>query len=155
MGQHAAIRFLLLIAVGLPMALPAAGCKAKKAGLTIKQRLEKAEKETTPDRQAAALLKVARSQFAAGDEAAAKETATKAFERLKGEGDPNLFTQRLIDVGGFLADIGERKPAREAVGLAVGLADKIDDQVRKTQLLADAGAIYKAARDSQAAKDTL
>ena len=54
--------FLSLLAVAGVLLLPTAGCGAKKKGakaLTIKQQLEKAEAEGTPDRQAAALLKVA------------------------------------------------------------------------------------------------
>jgi hypothetical protein len=86
--------------------VPTAGCGTKKKPtLTIEQRLEKAEKEKTPDRQAAALLKVAKSQFAANDEKGAKETAAKALEKVKGEGDPNLFAPRLIDIAGFLAEL--------------------------------------------------
>jgi len=49
-----AFRLLLVIVMGLGSLLPAAGCGAtKKPGLTIEQRLEKAEQEKTPDRQAA------------------------------------------------------------------------------------------------------
>ena len=51
--------FLSLLAVAGVLLLPTAGCGAKKKGakaLTIKQQLEKAEAEVTPDRQAAALL---------------------------------------------------------------------------------------------------
>ena len=72
---------LLVIVIAIGSLLPVAGCGAKKkAGLTIEQRREKAEQEKTPDRQAAALVKVARTQFAANDEAGAKETAGKALE---------------------------------------------------------------------------
>ena len=150
------IRSCIVIIVGLAAVLPAAGCGTKKKpSLTIEQRLKNAEKEKTPDRQAAALLKIAKVQFAKNDESGAKETATKALERLKGEGDANLFAPRLVDVAGFLAEIGERKPAREALGQACGLVDSIDDPVRKAKLFADAGAIYKANTDSAQAKETL
>ncbi len=156
MRQFDSIRSFLVIVVGLAAILPATGCGAKKKpALTIEQRLKNAEKEKTPDRQAAALLKVARAQFAANQEAEAKETAAKALEKLKGEGDANLFAPRLVDVAGFLAEIGDRKPARDALGQACGLVDSIDDPVRKAKLFADAGAIYKANTDSAQAKETL
>ena len=156
MRQFDSIRSCLIIIVGLAAVLPAAGCGTKKKpALTIEQRLKNAEKEKTPDRQAAALVKVARAQFAANQEAEAKETAAKALEKLKGEGDANLFAPRLVEVAGFLAEIGDRKPAREALGQACGLVDTIDDPVRKAKLFADAGAIYKSNTDSAQAKETL
>ena len=156
MRQLESIRCVLVITVGLAALLPAAGCGTKKKPqLTIKQRLDKAEKETTPERQAAALLKVARSQFAANDEAGAKDTAAKALEKLKGEGDANLFAPRLVELAGFLAEIGDRKPAREALVQACSLGESIDDPVRKAKLFAEAGATYKANTDSKDAKETL
>ena len=156
MRQFDSIRSCLVIIVGLATILPTAGCGTKKKpALTIEQRLKNAEKEKTPDRQAAALLKVARSQFAANQESEAKQTAAKALAKLTGDGDANLFAPRLVDVAGFLAEIGDRKPAREALGQACGLVDSIDDPVRKAKLFADAGAIYKANTDSAQAKETL
>jgi tetratricopeptide (TPR) repeat protein len=156
MRQFASIRSCLVIIVGLAAILPTAGCGSKKKpALTIEQRLKNAEKEKTPDRQAAAILKVARSQFAANQETEAKQTAAKALAKLTGEGDANLFAPRLVDVAGFLAEVGDRKPAREALTQACGLIDTIEDPVRKAKLFADAGAIYKANTDSAQAKETL
>jgi tetratricopeptide (TPR) repeat protein len=156
MRQFASIRSCLVIVVGLATLLPSAGCGTKKKpALTIEQRLKNAEKEKTPDRQAAALLKVARSQFAANQETEAKQTAAKALAKLTGEGDANLFAPRLVDVAGFLAEVGDRKPAREALMQACGLIDTIEDPVRKAKLFADAGAIYKANTDSAQAKEML
>jgi tetratricopeptide (TPR) repeat protein len=156
MRQFGSIHRFLVIAVGLTAFLPAVGCGTKKKpALTIEQRLTNAEKEKTPDRQAAALLKVAKSQFAANDEAGAKATAGKALEKVKGEGDANVFAPRLIDIAGFLAEIGDRKPAREALSLACGLVDTIEDPVRKAKLFAEAGAIYKANTDPKEAREML
>lgn len=156
MPQSTLLKAFVLVLVGLAVILPASGCGTKKkATLTIKQRLEKAEKETTPDRQVVALLKVARSQFTANDEAGAKGTAVKAFERLKGGGDANAFAPRLVEVASFCAEIGEHKTAKEALGVACSLIDSITDPVRQAKLFADAGATYKASVDSTAAKATL
>jgi len=82
------LRFAVVALVAVALLAPAAGCggtkkkKGKKGGLTIKQQLEKAEAESTPDRQAAAYVKVARTQQASGDKTGAKDSAKKAHERL-------------------------------------------------------------------------
>lgn len=145
-----------VVIVGLAALLPAVGCGTKKKpALSIEQRLKNAENEKTPDRQAAALLKVARAQFAANNEAAAKETAAKALGKVKGEGDANVFAPRLIDIAAFLAEIGDRKPAKEALDHACSLVDAVDDPVRKAKLFAEAGAIYKASVYSEQAMQSL
>jgi len=153
------IRLASAVLVAAAVLPHAGGCGKKKTGLTIKQRLERAEKESSPDRQAAALLKVAKIQFAQNQLDGAKETALKALAKLKGEGDANVFGPRLVECAAALAEMGERGPAREALSLAIGQADKIDDGVRRTQLLADAGAVYgdksKGTADSKAARETL
>jgi len=153
-GVH--VRLPLSIALAAAVLFPAVGCGTKKKpALTIAQRLQKAEEEKTPDRQAAALLKIARSQFAKNDDAGAKETATKALEKLRGDGDASLFAPRLVELAGFLAEIGERKPTRDALGLATGQIDAITDPARKAKLYAEAGAIAKANTDSALAKELL
>lgn len=156
MRPFRSIRPWTFIVLGLAAVLPAIGCGTKKKpALTIEQRLKNAEKEKTPDRQANALLKVARLQFTANQETAAKETAAKALEKLNGEGDASLFVPRLLEIAGFLAEIGDRKPAREALGRACGLIDTIDEPVSKAKLFAEAGAVYKANTDPAQAKETL
>jgi hypothetical protein len=75
--------------------------------MTVQQRLEKAEKEPTPEKQAVGYLRAARFQLASGDTSGARDSARIAFYRLKGDGDANTFAPRLVDVGGFLAELGE------------------------------------------------
>lgn len=153
----------LLIVCSALLLVPAAGCggkkKAKKGGLTVKQQLEKAEAESTPDRQAAAYLKVARRQFASGDKTGAKDSAKKAFDKVKGEGEAGQLGPRLVDVAGFLAETGDKKPAREALKLATEHAATIEDPVRRASVLAEAGGVYgdktKGLGDAKAAKDAL
>jgi hypothetical protein len=73
-----AFRLLLVIVMGLGSLLTAAGCGAtKKPGLTIEQRLEKAEQEKTPDRQAAALLRVAARRSQRSSVATSATVSTK------------------------------------------------------------------------------
>jgi len=135
-----AIAWTLLLAA---MLLPAAGCggkkKSRKGGLTVKEQLTRAEKETNPDRSAAAYLKVARSQLAAGDKTGAKDSARKALDKLSGEGDAGLFAQRLIDVAACCVELGDKRLARDALKRAVDLTTRVEDPVRKTKVLADAG----------------
>jgi hypothetical protein len=157
-------RICLVIVIGALALASTAGCggtkkKGKKGGLTVAQQLEKAEKESTPDRQAAALLKVARRQFASGDKTGAKDSAKKALEKVRGEGDAGQFGPRLVEVAGFLAETGEKKPARDALKRATELAGSIADPVRRASVLAEAGGVYgdktKGLGDAKAAKDVL
>ena len=145
-------RALLALVVGSALLVPAAGCggtkkKGKKGGLTVAQQLEKAEKESTPDRQAAAYLKVARRQFSSGDKTGAKESAKKAFDRVKGEGDAGQFGPRLVEVAGFLAEAGgvygdktkglaDAKAAKDALAEATKAADETDERFRAEALAA-------------------
>ena len=149
--------FVALLALA---AILGAGCSStKKAGVSIEERLAKAEKETAPDKKATAFVRAARAQAAKNDWDGAKKSGAKALAALEGEGDAGLFVPRLVDVAALLAELGERKPAREALARAIELSDGIQDPVRKTELLAEAGAVYgdkaKGTADSQGAKDTL
>jgi len=139
------------------------GCGAKSAkkggGMTVQQRLEKAEKEPTPEKQAVGYLRAARFQLASGDTSGARDSARIAFDRLKGDGDANTFAPRLVDVGGFLAELGDKKPAKEAILRAAELSAGVADAVRRTKILADAGAVAgekgKGIGDAALAKDLL
>jgi hypothetical protein len=97
--------------LALAAAVAAVGCgtkPAKKGGtLTIAQRLERAEKEATPEKQAAALVKIARQQLSAGDLSGARDTANRAFDRLKADGDAAIFAPRLVDVAAALGEVGD------------------------------------------------
>ena len=139
------------------------GCGAKsakkKGGMTVQQRLEKAEKEPTPEKQAVGYLRAARFQLASGDTSGARDSARIAFDRLKEDGDANTFAPRLVDVGGFLAELGDKKPAKEAILRAAELSAGVADAVRRTKILADAGAVAgekgKGIGDAALAKDLL
>lgn len=163
MSTSVCIRFLTFCAL-MALLLPSAGCGAKKKakkGKTVAEQLEKAEAESTPDRQAAAFLKIARAQLAAGDKSGAKTSVTKAFDRVKADGDANLFGPRLVEAGESFVALGDKKQAREALKLATAesLVEKIEDPVRKTKMLADAGALYgdkaEGIGDSKMANDML
>jgi len=153
-------RLLLVAAV---VSLLVAGCGTKSAkkggGMTVQQRLEKAEKESTPDKQAAGYLRAARAQLASGDSSGARDSARTAFDRLKAEGDASTFAPRLVDVGGFLAEIGDKKAAKDAILLAAERSAGVADAVRRTKILADAGAVAggkgKGIGDAVLAKDLL
>lgn len=151
------------VSVAAVITLVLAGCGTKSAkkggGMTVQQRLEKAEKEATPEKQAVGYLRAARAQLAAGDTSGARESARTAFDRLKGEGDASSYAPRLVDVAGFLAEVGDKKPAREALLRAAELASGVADEVRRTKILADAGAVAgekgRGIGDATLAKDLL
>ena len=140
-----------------------AGCGGKTAkkggGLTVQERLEKAEKETTPDRQAAGYLRAARAQLASGDKSGARDSARTAFDRLKQEGDPGAVAPRLVDAAAFLAEIGDKKASRDALLLAVERSEGVSDPVRRAKVVADSGAVAgdkaKGIGDAALAKELL
>ena len=154
--------FSRLLFIALVVSL-VAGCGTKSAkkggGMTVQQRLEKAEKEPTPEKQAVGYLRAARFQLASGDTSGARDSARIAFDRLKEDGDANTFAPRLVDVGGFLAELGDKKPAKEAILRAAELSAGVADAVRRTKILADAGAVAgekgKGIGDAALAKDLL
>ena len=156
----------VLLATGF-LVLPAAGCGAKKkgkkgSGLTIKQQLDKADTESSPDRKAAAYVKVGRSQLASSDKSGAKTSVGKAFKEVSGEGDANLFSPRLVDIAELFVAVGDKKQARKSLELATTLAadpGKIEDPIRRAKILATAGAVYgekiKGLGDIKLAKEWL
>ena len=155
--------FPRVLFVAASVSLLVAGCGTKSAkkggGMTVQQRLEKAEKESTPEKQAVGYLRAARAQLAAGDTSGARESARTAFDRLKGEGDANTFAPRLVDAAAFLAEVGDKKGAKEAILLATERSTGVADAVRRTKILADAGAIAgekgKGIGDGALARDLL
>lgn len=161
MTAKCCFRLVAVCALVATMLVPAAGCggKKKKAGPTIKQLIEKAKSEGTPDRQAAALLKVARKQYALGDKTGAKETIKEAFTKLAADGDMNLFAPRLVEAAAAFMQVADKKAARDALKLVTDGADKIEDASRKAKVLADAGALYgdklKGLGDPKQAKEWL
>ncbi len=156
---------MVLVVLGSFSLLTSSGCgqkkKAKKGGLTIKQQLEKAESESTPDLQANALIKVAKIQLTAADTTGAKESTKAAFAKLQGDGDASRLAPQLIALAHLCAGakIADKKMAREALKRAISLAETITDPTRKTEVLAEAGGVYGSKdgglADPKAAKETL
>jgi len=163
------IRFLVVCALAMTILLPATGCGTKKKGkkgLTIAQLKEKAEKESSPDRKAAAYLKIAAQQFGSGDKTGAKASANQALDALvdkegKPAGEANQLAPRIVEAADSLALVGDKKQARKALEAATAddFVNTIEDAVRKTQVLAEAGGIYgdkaKGIGDSGKAKELL
>jgi len=165
-------RAITCCALAVALLLPAAGCGTKKKGkkgLTIAQLKEKAEKESSPDRKAAAYLKIAFQQFGSGDKTGAKASAKDALgalvdkdgDKLKPVGEANQLAPRIVEVADTLALVGDKKQAGDALKLATAddYVNTIEDTVRKTQVLAEAGGIYgdkaKGIGDSAKAKEIL
>lgn len=169
MSLSGSFRVITCCALAVAFLLPAAGCGTKKKGkkgLTIAQLKEKAEKETAPDRKAAAYLKIAAQQFSSGDKTGAKASAEEALKALvdkdgKPTGEANQLAPRIVEVADTFALVGDKKQARKAVEAATAddYVNTIEDTVRKTQVLAEAGGIYgdkaKGIGDSGKAKELL
>lgn len=108
------LRTLLFVALSMAIVLPASGCGSKKkskkkgGGLTIAQQLEKAKAEKTADKQAKAMVKVARQQLSSSDKSGAIATVTEARKLIAADGDPNLTGPGLVEVAGFMAELGEK-----------------------------------------------
>lgn len=163
------IRFLLICALAVTILLPASGCGTKKKakkGPTIAKLREKAEKESSPDRKAAAYLKIAAQQFGSGDKTGAKVSANQALDAVvdkegKPAGEANQLAPRMVEVADSLALVGDKKQARKALEAATAddFVNTIEDAVRKTQVLAAAGGIYgdkaKGIGDAGKAKELL
>jgi tetratricopeptide (TPR) repeat protein len=79
------MRFPLFCVLALALLIPAPGCGSKKKtkkGKTVAAQRDDAKAETTPDRRAAAFLKLARQQAAAGDKTGAKASALDAYREF-------------------------------------------------------------------------
>ena len=86
MPTSGCLRFLMFCALASALLLPAAGCGSKKKkgkkGRTVAEQRNDAKAETTPDRRAAAFLKLARQQAVAGDKTGAKASALDAYREF-------------------------------------------------------------------------
>lgn len=86
MPTSGCLRFLMFCALASALLLPAAGCGSKKKkgkkGRTVAEQRNDAKAEATPDRRAAAFLKLARQQAVAGDKTGAKASALDAYREF-------------------------------------------------------------------------
>lgn len=134
----AACTCLLLVA-------PLSGCGSKKKpGATIAERIKKAKADKSPGGPARELVKVARSQFKSGDRAGAIKTLAEAKASVPEDADAGIFAPRLVDIAALYAELGERKPAKEALEAATQLAKRLEDPVTRAQLLARIGVVHGA-----------
>lgn len=131
---------VLLVAILVPFS-GCGGAKKKGGTLTIGQQLENARK-LDPQKKAVALMRIARGQSKAGDKSGAASTAREAFEALPQEGDAGALAPRFVEMAGFLASIGEKTKAKDALNKAREMADGIQDKVRQAAVLADVGGIF-------------
>lgn len=134
------------IATAVALALVIAwsgGCGGKKKStLTIAQRLERARAQKTPELQSRELVRVARSQFKAGDRKGAAKTLSEARGLIPKDSDTMLVAPRILEVAALFAEMDEKATARGVLDEVVTLAGGVEDPLGKTLMLAEAGGIY-------------
>lgn len=151
--------FLVLLAVGLVVIAPSAGCGGKKKVLTVKQRLEKAKKLPTPEARAAEFSKIATMRADAKDKKGAEETLGLALAEVPEEGQPLVCVPILIEIAETYVAVGQKPPARKAVETASKMAATVEDPKGKATLLAQIGVIQGSGEaglgDARGAKKSL
>lgn len=161
---------LALVLLATVMSL--AGCGGKKPGLTIAERLRRAEAQATPEGQAREFTKVARLQLRSGDRAGAEKTVGRARQcylelRLPARGPPvepaagdgaaapavnaSVWGPLLVDIADIYAESGGRGPARDVLKDATAVADGISDDVSRAAVLARIGGAHGSAAGGDAA----
>jgi hypothetical protein len=110
--------------------------------LTIAERIKKARAEKSPGGPARELAKVARLQAKSGDKAGAIRTLSEARGTIADDADAAIYAPRLIDIAAAYATIAEKNSAREAIDTATAMAERLDDQVARVNVLAKIGEVY-------------
>lgn len=161
MTPPSSLRSLAILAAAIVCLPPVAGCGsgAKKGGLTIAQRLDKARSEKTPEAQARELTKVARLQWKKQDRTGATKTLDEAKQLIPDDGDPAICGPRCVEIAALYAEIGEKPAARKEIARAIAAAEKLEDPVAQATLLADAAAVQGSKTaglgDTSAARGTI
>lgn len=132
---------LVLLALGITIVMPAAGCGAKKRQLTVAQQIEKAKKEPTADARAAALAKIAAKRAAAKDKKGAEETLGDALAEVPEDGQPLVCVPLLLQIADTYIGIGQKTPARKAVETAAKMASTIEDPRSRAAMLSQVGVV--------------
>ena len=135
---------LLAVLCSLVLVAPLAGCSGakKKSPLTIAERIKKARGDKSPGGPARELAKVARLQAKSGDKAGAIRTLSEARGTIADDADAAIYAPRLIDIAAAYATIAEKNSAREAIDTATAMAERLDDQVARVNVLAKIGEVY-------------
>lgn len=150
---------LILLAMGLVVVAPSAGCGSKKKALTVAQRIEKAKKLPSPEARAAEFAKIAAMRADAKDKKGAEETLGLALAEVPEGGQPLVCVPLLIEIADTYIGIGEKSSARKAIELAAKMAGTLEDPKGKATVLAQIGVIQGSKEsglgDSRGAKKSL
>lgn len=133
--------FLVLLAMGLVVIAPSAGCGTKKKVLTVKQRLERAGKLPTPEARAAEYSKIATMRADAKDKKGAEETLNLALAEVPEDGQPLVCVPILVEIAETYVGVGQKGQARKAVETASKMTATIEDPKGKATMLARVGVI--------------
>jgi hypothetical protein len=144
------------------------GCGGRKSGLTIADRLRRAESQATPEGRAREYTKVARLQAQTGDRAGAEKTVGRARQvylelRLPAREPANAATAAapaanaaqwgplLVEMASVYTEAGSRGPARDVLKEATTVATGIGDDVSRAAVLAGIGGAYGSETGGDAA----
>ena len=145
----------ILLIVTFCAVLPGCGSSSSSDGPSFTQQVAAAKQEADADPRARSLMRIARSQAAAGDDFGAEETLILAAEAC----DKVEDAAARAGVTSILAEewvrLGNRSDGRNAVRAALAAAGEIEDVQLKAGALARAARAQVATEDKDGATATL
>jgi len=150
---------LMLLAMGLAVIAPSAGCGGKKKAMTVSQLIEKAKKLPTPEARAAEFAKIASMRADSKDKKGAEETLGLALADVPEDGQPLVCVPLLIEIAETYIGIGQKGSARKAIELASKMAGTLEEPKGKATMLSQIGVIQGSSEsglsDARGAKRSL
>ncbi len=145
----------ILLIVTFCAVLPGCGSSKSSDEPSFKQQVADAKLEADADLRAKALMRIARSQAAAGDDFGAEDTlnlATEACEQVEDAASRAGVTSILAEER---VRLGKPRDGRKAVRAALAAAGEIEDVQLKAKKLARAARAQVATEDKDGATATL
>jgi len=145
----------ILLIVTFLVVLPGCGSSKSSDGPSFTQQVADAKQEADPDVRARSLMRIARSQAAAGDDFGAEDTLNLAAEACSQVEDAASRAGVTSILAEERARLGKPPDGRKAVRAALAAAGKIEDVQLKAGALARAARAQVATEDKDGATATL
>jgi len=150
---------LVLLALGIVIVAPTAGCGSKKRTLTVAQQIDKARKLPAAEARAAGLAKIASTRADSKDKKGAEETLGEALAEVPEDGQPLICVPLLLQIADTYIGIGQKTTARKAVEMAAKMASTVEDPKGRAAMLSQVGVVLGSREtglgDSRGAKKLL